>query len=279
MKPQIIRQCDWCNTEYTTTSKISKYCSTRCKKRAYLSKTNPSISIIPIQTFIHKCIYCGNSFESKTKSSKYCSSRCQYRYTENLKRGKTFEPFSEIRKCLCCGNLIQNKNPKVKYCSSKCKKKNHLINKKGGKSKIKEKTQIIKCVQCGKEFLTSNNHKKYCGETCKQKYLRHQKRLVEKKYCRWCSNEILPKFGINGGHFKYFCSKECSNKFHHKKRSPQNEIAIRIDKNTIVYTKEFDRVDEIRKKHLDALEKQKINNNQFASELYNPYLFRINFNE
>lgn len=143
------KECIVCGKIYT--GKInSKYCSDKCKRKAYKKR------------YKKECLICGNNFTSANKKSKYCSQRCRTRaaYKTKLEGYKKYKS-----NCLWCGNefelvLGDNFSREQKYCSKKCADAKWAKDRVAKKNNVHEEDIYLKelydkqkgiCGLCGKK--------------------------------------------------------------------------------------------------------------------------------
>ncbi|MBQ0113520.1 MAG: HNH endonuclease [Bacteroidales bacterium] len=184
----MIKICENCGKEFTTTNKNAKCCCNKCRGE---NRTKKSL--------VKKiCQYCGKEFfvkKSKEKTAQYCCIECSNKSRSNL----------VLKICPICGKefyvskCLENVS---KYCSNKCR------------GKAKEKQVLKICKTCGKEFSVIKTREEtalYCCRQCADEG-KHAENNVT---CSYCGKEFHMK---PYQQFRYrrrlgtFCSVECLSK-------------------------------------------------------------------
>ena len=206
----MLKVCEYCEKEYYTKYKPSRFCCTACKEKmrekilnrvckycgknfrakdkryvTYCSrecviKLNKS-KALPLKI----CKYCGIEFKPKASDIKYCSRECYKKYQ---KESKGSFGYSGIKECNVCGKKFTVNVKHTVYCSKKCayhasydKQKKHNITKE---KKEKEKEKNIKnCECCGKEFEAYRSRQIFCSTDCcaTTMSLRKKQKRIQKK--------------------------------------------------------------------------------------------------
>jgi endogenous inhibitor of DNA gyrase (YacG/DUF329 family) len=143
----IIRKCERCGKEFSSTrinSKPQRFCSKEC---GYKSKHKPLWA---------NCKTCGKEFDARVHNGTpriYCSRECSHRGRET----------AFAANCPICGDEFKTteyrrSQGKGYFCSHKC----YSLSKSGNTA----------CLQCGKEFRVNGKrtaNAKYCSMQCRTK--------------------------------------------------------------------------------------------------------------
>lgn len=135
-KVAVSKVCQHCGVSYDSKANSSKYCSTKCARKA--------------RAVVQKCvcIVCGANFTSESGRATYCSDECKI-------SSRVKKPL-DLRSCAYCGKEFTNIHKEVKYCCHACS--------------VKARTgadEIVACEHCGKGFTRKVGSKqKYCCREC-----------------------------------------------------------------------------------------------------------------
>ena len=108
IKPKLVRKCEQCGKEFFTANPQQKFCSNKCRKRAW---TRIAYEKNPARTLpMRKCRTCGSEFKPAKKTSVYCPDckEKQPKYMKEHKRtahcnkcGKSFTSLSQSLHQVC----------------------------------------------------------------------------------------------------------------------------------------------------------------------------------
>ena len=153
---------------------------------------------------IKTCPHCKNEFETTNSRKVYCSDKCKLRNHKELN--------AKEQTCKQCSKTFYSYKAK-EFCGVECRKQHTFERNKNVPNKYytpREKhTQV--CVNCNKTYETHQNSK-YCSYECSYAYKVKQKPIHNTK-CKECA-----KFFSGTDKSKAFCSVECGNKFHNRKK-------------------------------------------------------------
>lgn len=119
LKYKYIHVCDYCNKQFSSANKNSKYCSVECQGKSYK------------KVIECKCNYCGKEIEIKPNKYKknknnFCNIKCMGKWRSENITGKNSPLFRKVEcNCSYCGELIevsQNRYNTLKnhFCNIKC---------------------------------------------------------------------------------------------------------------------------------------------------------------
>lgn len=221
-------RCAFCNELIPDERWTKKYCSDKCKNAVYKPKKKyPEKKICP---------NCKNIFYAFV-NRKYCSNECFIEARNSSKKNKRFEEWKKKKvRCAFCNELIPDERWKSTYCSNKCRFRSY---RKKNAKKIYEKN---------KEY--QNKHKNTRNK--KRRENRFEKWKEQNLKCFLCGKPI-PETRRRA---KKFCCREHNLQFIKKQRNGE-PIPIQIDGKSIIYTKKYDKIDEIRNKYKNAVNKFK----------------------
>lgn len=202
---------------------IIKYCSRRCKDRAWKKRNRPNVKGTRL------CL-CGNK-----AILKWCSRKCFQKHwdskrTHNLQRGKKFGLPVLINKiCACgCGQAFYTL---PKYSRHECLNDTHAMRVRRNKKRLSAVPQKKHCRFCNEVFIPKTKRKSFCSTKCRNNFGErlHRKKRNERnlirywrrvsdgihvaktlmpKRCKYCKSVFLPKRSNNERH----CSKKCVNR-------------------------------------------------------------------
>lgn len=190
----MIKKCEWCGNEFSTSQKGQRFCSLIC---AGENRTNYTMET-------RKCIYCDNEFTVKKSSNKqYCSTKC----SGDSRKGKpkSISDINKVNSCVECGVEFKPTYDKQKFCSQKC----------SGIHRTNESYEERECLICGTKFKAKKFSLKQCCSTkCGGIYhkntgslLKHIKAQTTKS-CLNCGKEFtIWNYRKDSA---LFCSKKCS---------------------------------------------------------------------
>lgn len=106
------KQCDYCNEEFETTSKINSFCTKEHRNKYKEKEKNKNRTI---KLYVYNCENCSKRGLSKRKRN-YCSEQCY----ENHRNKKKRNIESKLKRCAYCNKWHRKKR---KFCSKKCRNK------------------------------------------------------------------------------------------------------------------------------------------------------------
>lgn len=215
--------CPICGTKFTLNQHNQKYCSKKCRKKAFRQKEAEN-RIISTK----KCEICGEEFIPKTSNQKLCGKpECTLTKRRNtIKQSKLKAKLKKIGqkveelqpcKCIVCGELFTPKNKDQILCGKpECRKERlsrqerHIPDENYtaliGTYEYKTKGANKICPFCGKQFITSVWNQQYCSRECEQNSLKlkNPNSLLHERNCIVCGKSFIPTHSQ-----QIICSRKC----------------------------------------------------------------------
>lgn len=158
----MIKTCLHCGAEFEPEEHHQKFCSLKCRRKAYYAKHHPKFE--PVE---RQCLHCGKMFTVKSaygQHQKFCSAECCNHYHN------TPAPLV-VKTCPHCGKTFETNRSYQIYCSKTCN---------GAAYRLRHDGQITKtCAYCNGEFVTRDAKKVYCSAMCRRSAERLEFRLKQ----------------------------------------------------------------------------------------------------
>lgn len=209
-----VKVCEFCNQEYETYSKKSKFCGSQCCGE---SKK---------QRIAVKCSFCNKDIEViKSRYEKqnyhYCNKECMAKHLKIIMLGENNPNYSSVDyNCDGCHKTIKVeqyriKNQKYIFCSNECHKSNigKFFTGENNPRYVKEVTR--ECLNCGKSVTRKPYEfdiNCFCSKLCSNQYNNKLKRHKLTTYCDYCGREIQRVKSKVYGNKSTYCSRECQHK-------------------------------------------------------------------
>lgn len=158
--------CQACGKEFTAKQATAKYCSKKCRNKAYWQQCKKAYS--------HTCVSCGKEFTSSMPNAKCCSDECRRKHKsvrEARLAGKASQQDEGLPVCPICGNKFKPKFDQARYCSDECRKQARRAYQVQRQAQIRNDLippPTRKCHDCGKP--TSNYRCAECQAKWRAKY-------------------------------------------------------------------------------------------------------------
>jgi len=219
----MIKECEICGKEFSTTNSRIKYCD-ECRPKQdrlkkYMSKELERSKKIYYQPQLFKftCDFCGKETQNISKGihtintpngiKNYCSNKCYYAaLPDYLTCGYCGKPLKDIPG-------VDPMKSSTWYCCDICKEQHeHAIAKASGWLHI--------CETCGKEFIRKREVARWCSDDCKKIGIKKDREESKKKprtverfeTCLCCHkvNKRIYEVGQIPENFGYsFCDDNC----------------------------------------------------------------------
>ena len=156
----MIKTCPHCGAEFEPEVHNQKFCSLKCRRKAYYAKHHPKFE--PVE---RQCLHCGKMFTVESahgQHQKFCSAECRNHY--NYKANPLV-----VKTCPHCGKTFETNRSYQIYCSKTCNGAAYNLRHDGKISKT--------CAYCNGAFTTRDSKKIYCSVMCRRSAERLNARL------------------------------------------------------------------------------------------------------
>ena len=123
-------RCKGCGVSFVPSRRAVRYCSQRCRYRAWQSRRPPK-TLRELN-----CKQCGVVFETSDRRKAFCSPNCNVTYQNRQRPTQKAKP----RECPLCGTVflpMQTRGVGKRYCSTKCQNHAKYLRYRAHAGKVK----------------------------------------------------------------------------------------------------------------------------------------------